>query len=132
MRLYQPAVRDNLLMVTAVSTQQQEGTTDCGLFSIAAAYHAAVGDNLKGITFNQAAMREHLMECLERKELSLFPTTCAATTRCPEKHLFVHMYCVCHLPESYDTNMIQCDQCGSWFHLKCMGLRKNALVLCTL
>ena len=45
----------------------------------------------------------------------------------PEKHLFVHVYCVCHLPESYDTNMIQCDQCGSWFHLKCMGLRKNAL-----
>ena len=89
-RLYQPAVRDNLLMVTAVSTQQQEGSTDCGLFSIAAAYHAAVGDNLEGITFNQAAMREHLMECLERKELSLFPTTCAATTRCPEKHLFVH------------------------------------------
>ena len=70
------------------------------------------------------------MECLECKELSLFPTTSAhsaVTTRCPKKHLFVHVYCVCRLPESYDSNMIECDKCGSWFHFKCMGLRKNAL-----
>ena len=127
MQLYQPAVKDSLLMVTAVSIQQQEGATDCGLFSIAAAYHVAVCDDLKGITFKQDGMREHLMECLERKELSLFPTTSAVTTRCPKKHLFVHVSCVCRLPESYDSNMIECDKCGSWFHFKCMGLRKNAL-----
>ena len=51
MWLYQPAVQASLLMVTAVSIQQQEGATDCGLFSIAVAYHVAVGDDLEGITF---------------------------------------------------------------------------------
>ena len=44
-----------------------------------------------------------------------------------ELYEYVHVYCVCHLPESYDSNMIECDKCGSWFHFKCMGLRKNAL-----
>ena len=68
-----------------------------------------------------------LMECLECKELPLFPTTSAVTTRCPKKHVLLHVYCVCRLPESYDSNMIECDKCGSWFHFKRMGLWKNAL-----
>ena len=128
MRLYQPTVQNSLLMVTAVLIQQQEGATDCGLFSIAAAYHAAVGEGLEGITFKQDGMREHLMECLERKEPTLFPTTSAVTTRCPKSTcLCMFIYCVCRLLESYDSNMIECDKCGSWFHFKCMGLRKNAL-----
>ena len=38
-RLYRPAVRNNCLMVTAVSVQEQE--VDCCLFSIAAAYLSA-------------------------------------------------------------------------------------------
>ena len=44
---YQPAIRDNLLMVTVIPFQQQEGTSDCGLFSIAAAYHTAKNDDLQ-------------------------------------------------------------------------------------
>ena len=51
-RLYRPAVRDSCLMVTAVPVQQQEGGVDCGLFSIAAAYHSAMGDDLRELTFN--------------------------------------------------------------------------------
>ena len=42
-RLYRPAVRNSTLMVTANSIQQQEGSTACGVFSIAAAYHCAMG-----------------------------------------------------------------------------------------
>ena len=64
-------------MVTAVSQiQQQEGDTDFGLFSIAATYHSAVGDDLEAITSNQDGMREYLIKCLERNELSFFPRTC--------------------------------------------------------
>ena len=44
-RLYRPAVRGGTLMVTANSIQQQEGSTDCGVFSVAAAYHCAMGDD---------------------------------------------------------------------------------------
>ena len=121
-RLYRPAVRDGMLMVKADSIQQQEGGIDCGLFSVAAAYHSAMGDNLGLVTFRQDAMRKHLMQCFEHRELSMFPPAVGAVTKNPEKHLFVHVYCVCQLPESYDSNMIQCDKCSSWFHFKCINL----------
>ena len=45
-RVYRPAVADGGLLVTAVPVQQQTGGTDCGLFSIAFSYHAAIGDDL--------------------------------------------------------------------------------------
>ena len=41
--LYRPAIQDGMLMVIIVPVQQQEGSVDCGLFSIANAYTLAVG-----------------------------------------------------------------------------------------
>ena len=41
------AANDSALIVTQYPVQQQSGSTDCGLFSIAFAYHAAIGDNLR-------------------------------------------------------------------------------------
>ena len=127
-RLYRPAVRDGTLMVTANSIQQQEGSTDCGVFSVAAAYHCAMGDDFGGVTFEQSAMRRHLLECFERRQLSAFPLALGAVNRNPEKHLFVHVYCICQLPESYDSNMVQCDKCSSWYHFKCMNLCSDSSV----
>ena len=53
-------MRDGTLMVTANSIQQQEGSTDCGFFNVAAAYHCAMGDDFGGVTFKQSAMWRHL------------------------------------------------------------------------
>jgi len=50
-------------------------------------------------------MRRHLIECFERRQLSAFPLALGVVNRNPEKHLFVHVYCVCQLPESYDSNL---------------------------
>ena len=48
----------------------------------------------------------------ERRQLSAFPIALGAVNKNPAKHLFVHVFCVCQLPESYDSNMIQCDKCS--------------------
>ena len=59
--------------IKAVSVQQQDGDIDCSLFSIATAYHAAMGDNLEVVTIQQEDMREHLIKCFENRQLALFP-----------------------------------------------------------
>ena len=108
-----------------MAVQQQEGAADCGLFSIAYAYHAARGDDVSQLHFHQAAMREHLVTCFEQEELSPFPLAEHTARRvvCRSKHLFVHTYCVCGMPESFDSEMVQCEVCEGWFHFKCMHIR---------
>ena len=43
--------------------------------------------------------------------------------RCRKKHLFIPVYCICGLPESYDSDMISCDRCEQWFHFRCMHIQ---------
>ena len=35
----------------------------------------------------------------------------------------LHVY---SLPESYDSRMIECEECQKWFHFKCMGLTSES------
>ena len=114
--------REAAKAVTLIPVQQQEGSTDCGLFSIAAAYSAACGKNLRSITYDQEQMRAHLEKCFEEEKLSPFPVSKRAVHRCRLKHLFVGVYCWCRQPESFDTHMIECEKCLKWFHFRCMGL----------
>ena len=113
-------------MVTVIPFQQQEGTSDCGLFSIAAAYHPAKNDDLSHMSFNQLEMRKHLQQFFEKNQLTAFPTGNRDVTRNPRRHVFVHVYCTCGMPESYDSRMVECEACELWFHFKCVGLKRTA------
>ena len=46
---------------------------DCGVFPIAFAVHAALGENVGEIEFQQEEMRSHLSKCLWKKTFSPFP-----------------------------------------------------------
>ena len=126
-QLYGSAAKERIIPVTAVPVQQQTGETDCGLFSVAAAVHIASGDIGLTTTFTQETMKHHLLQCFTQQKISPFPAAPSATKikRNKVKHLFVTQYCSCAMPESFDTNMIQCDKCAEWFHFKCVGLSKN-------
>ncbi len=54
--------------------QQQSGGVDCGVFAIANAYHAERGDTVEMLQFDQARMRQHLIQCFEKQQFSPFPT----------------------------------------------------------
>ena len=76
--IYRPLISgeevDPHLVVHIPSVQQQQGSSDCGLYAIAFALHAACGDDMKDLEFNQTQMRSHLLECFRKKELVRFPT----------------------------------------------------------
>lgn len=54
-QIYRPAIQNDGLIVTAVPVQQQTGSIDCGLFAIAFAYHAALGDNMRALSYSYEA-----------------------------------------------------------------------------
>ena len=114
---------DVVLHVVVPNVQQQLGGNDCGLFAIAFAVHAALGESVEKLEFDQAQMRDHLIKCFTKKKMLPFPTL----KKCrPWNNFFpgreIELYCVCLMPDTYDDNMIQCDNCTKWFHLKCMDL----------
>ena len=118
-RIYRGLEVNGRLRITRAASQQQSGAVDCGLYSIATAYHAARGDDVSKVKFAQDELREHVAMCFEQMELTPFPTTTTAVVRCREKRFNIELYCCCRMPESFDRQMIQCDICEGWFHYKC-------------
>ena len=120
--IYRPMVKDGMIQVTAVAVQQQVENTDSGVYSITPACYDALRKNLSEVTYNTNDMRVHLEHCFEKEELTPFPRAIIPVRRCSEKHLFIKVYCMCGLPESYDSHMIECEECQKWFHFKCMNI----------
>ena len=115
---------DPILEVSIPYVQQQQGKRDCGLFAVAFALHAALGNDLQNIVFDQMRMRSHLLACFEKKKLTSFPNEKRKARE--EKYLYfpmqeIELYCTCLMPETYG-DMVQCDACEKWYHLRCVGL----------
>lgn len=116
---------DPHLIVHVPPVQQQKGSNVCGVFAIAFAVHAALGDDIRRFEFDQNQMRDHLLQCFRKKELVWFPII----RKCSQlsKHFpyrEVKVYCSCQMPEAYG-DMIQCDKCEHWYHIQCVGLSSN-------
>ena len=84
-QMYGPLITDNGLLLSVVPIQQQEGANNCGVFAIAAAYHAAARGDLGSMVFDEGKMRNHLIKCFEQGRLTRFPQTTKVT---PQKGTF--------------------------------------------
>lgn len=61
------------LQIRITNIQKQEGSRDCGLFSIAAITAVAFCCDPNATSFDQSAMRPHLVQCIENNNLLPFP-----------------------------------------------------------
>ncbi len=80
-QVYRPLIRSNWLIVYVEPLQQQERRNNCRVFSIAAAYHTAMKDDVSTRVFAEDKMRSHLVRCFEKGKLSRFPCTKKITSR---------------------------------------------------
>ena len=58
---------DKLIQVDVVHTQQQVGSSDCGLFAIANVMALASAIDIERVTFR------HFLQCLQEQRLTMFP-----------------------------------------------------------
>ena len=109
-------VVDPHIAVRIPNIPQQQGVADCGVYAIAYAFHAARGDDLEEMTFDQATMREHLARCFSRQKLTPFPHLQKNAGILYPRYLYQHIevFCNCEMPECLD-NMIQCDGCEEYY-----------------
>ena len=64
----QPAI-----LLHNMDVQMQSGTSDCGVFAIAFATALVLGSNPSELFFDQLKMRQHLLQCLEKRCITMFP-----------------------------------------------------------
>ena len=135
-QLYRCLISTNGLLLTIVPVQQQSpDTNNCGVFCIAAAFHAAVGDNLGELAFAEEDMRPHIAQCIEQEMLTPFPMAPAGSpvpARAPQQTLLIEINCFCQQPDSIG-DMVACEQCDRWFHFQCVKLKSapNSDWFCT-
>ena len=107
--------------ISRLRVQQQSGVKDCGLFALAYAIEICQGDDPCMASFKQGAMRSHLYKCLLKGVLE--------TTRLVEEidrsktfSLVVKINCFCGMPDYFDENMVECEECRKWLHFQCAGV----------
>ena len=123
-QMYGPlADPDGLLVSVAALQQQSPRSFNCGPLCIAAAYHAAKGDNLAEMTFDENKLRQHLVNYFERQELTPFPLAPPEKTvrRAKQQNILIEIHCTCGRPDTFD-DMVACDGCDHWFHLSCVNM----------
>ena len=121
--VYKPMTQcDSQLRITRLSVQQQKGLHDCGLFAVAYMIEELEGNCVEKVIFDQSRMREHFESCLQNNTMSVFPKS-SRRKEIPFSREEVHteeLYCICKMPDIFDSRMISCDECTRWYHLKCV------------
>ena len=109
-------------MVEQMPEQQQQNGKDCGLFAIAYAFHAALGDDVTIMHFDISKMRQHLIYCLDREELSPFPMEEDKPLQtCDRNHFYISLHCRCLLPKTHGK-MVECNICENLYHDRCVTM----------
>ena len=71
--MLRPAVSININIMDV--SKQSIGSSDCGLYAVAITTALAYGVDPVTMVFNHDDMRPFFIECFEKGELQLFPTT---------------------------------------------------------
>ena len=113
---------------------------NCGIFAIANATCLGLGVDPSDLQFDVSKMRNHLLDCLRKKEMSAFPLIERRTGRPAAKKVVsepkqVEVFCTCRCPEYYkskpgEVSLVECDgeDCKTrWFHPTCEGITEKEL-----
>ena len=108
----------DIIKLTYVDVQMQQGCDDCGLFAIAFATSLARGEQPGSFFYQQKAMRKHLVDCLEKQNITAFPIQKIRRHGSKVRHSAnIPIHCVCRLPKLEGIKMIECSYCGTWYDI---------------
>ena len=109
------------IRVLIMDVKKQENGSDCGVFSIANLTAELHGLDPVTQNYDISRMRNHLFECLEKKQMSPFPTIGGERKhKTIRKQILIELFCSCRKPD--DGFYFTCSGCKCWFHPNCEGL----------
>uniref|UniRef100_A0A1X7TP91 Ubiquitin-like protease family profile domain-containing protein n=1 Tax=Amphimedon queenslandica TaxID=400682 RepID=A0A1X7TP91_AMPQE len=94
--------------VNCVPVKKQSGSSDCGLYAIANATALANGIDPQSCVYRQNEMRQHLIQCISNKKMTLFPISQTKHHITTSFFQIVIYYCPCKR-EDDGRKMVQCE-----------------------
>ena len=130
--------QSDMMNFDIVNVQCQPNGSDCGLFAIAFATELVHDQDPALCHFDTTCLRQHLLNSFDRDQLDRFPLL--HTRRIPlgrklKKSQKEKIYCICRTVNDVTRSMIQCSQCGRWYHHDCEDLdieANNKIYTCSL
>ena len=118
-----------IVLYRYIDTHMQYGADDCGLYALAYMTALAYGEQPGSTIFNQKALRQHYLTCLDALKMVPFPIL--RKRRCTSKvraTFDLELYCVCRMP-GFMSDLIECNTCKEWFHVNlCVTVPQHVLV----
>ena len=109
------------------SVQKQMGRSDCTpFFALAFITSACNGEYPVKQIYDQSAMRNHLVRCIEKGKMTPFPSSTGRKHGTTTKTT-VPVYCVCRMIDD-GTKMIECCKCKEWYHLACAEVERDYII----
>ena len=116
------------LMFMNEKVQRQMSLSDCGLYALAFATDLRHGiDTASPRSYDQAMMRQHYIECLEKGRMAPLPSsTRRVIYHNDQKKTLVQIFCGCRLPND-KKEYVQCFKCSGWYNLDSERVRDWAI-----
>lgn len=110
---------DPEIILNIKPVQQQNNSTDCGVFAIAFVASLLNGQDPSTASYNNNQLSTHLLWCIKHGHLSPFPQASGQTRlkRCKGKRAITELFCSCRMPwDKQDgkrraTLIACCDKC---------------------
>ena len=110
------------------NVQNQQGASNCGLFSLAFSTSLCFGDNPLEIQYSQKQLHEHVVSCFEAKVITPFPAK--SRRRCnrarAEKEYAIPIHCSCRLPKVEEWFSV--SFCREWYHEECESISSEVWI----
>ena len=88
------------ITVHRINTDKQENGHDCGLYAIAYATSLCNGDDATSVHYNSQKMREHLVQCLQTRQMLNFPSNMVKRAQTFVNEELINLYCHCRQPHA--------------------------------
>ena len=109
----------NQVLLNCIPIHKQAGTIDCGLCTIAVATSLAHDLDSETQIYQQDEMRQHLITCSKKKQMTTFPVMRTKHIRKSHPLTIILYYCpMCKKDDG--RKMVECEKCGNWFHEVCV------------
>lgn len=116
--------KEDQFVVTFPAVQQQNNTSNCGLFAIAFAYALCRKIRPENCKFREGRMRAELIKSFRTRSIQFKIEAQLHETQL--RQTIVNVYCVCRTAHNKEI-MVQCSLCHGWYHPTCLSIPSGAI-----